>query len=185
MDEKEIKKNSDEHIHEADKDDTVTEIFDEMGEEVKKRDLEALLEEKENEIADLSNKLARLQADFQNYKRRSDKEREQSVNYGVEAVISGLLPVIDNFQRAIITCDDKSNGFFQGVEMIEKQLLELLNSNSVLEIPAKGEKFDPNLHHAVSVMESEEEPETVIEVLQKGYILKDRVVRPAMVIVSK
>jgi molecular chaperone GrpE len=69
--------------------------------------------------------------------------------------------------------------------MIEKQLLELLNSNSVLEIPAKGEKFDPNLHHAVSVMESEEEPETVIEVLQKGYILKDRVVRPAMVIVSK
>lgn len=185
MDETEIKKNSDEHIHEPDEVETVAENFDEMGEEVKKRDLEALLEEKENEIADLGNKLARLQADFQNYKRRSDKEREQSVNYGVEAVISGLLPVLDNFQRAIITCDDKSNGFFQGVEMIEKQLLELLNSNSVLEIPAKGEKFDPNLHHAVSVMESEEEPETVIEVLQKGYILKDRVVRPAMVIVSK
>lgn len=166
-------------------DEEKAEYTEEMGEEVKKKDFEALLEIKENEIADLENKLARLQADFQNYKKRSDREREQSVSYGVEAVILDLLPVVDNFQRAILTCEDKTNGFYQGVEMIEKQLLDLLSSNSVQEIPALGEKFDPNLHHAVSVVESDIDSETVIEVLQKGYIFKDKVIRPAMVIVSK
>ena len=166
-------------------DEEKAEYTEEMGEEVKKKDFEALLEIKENEIADLENKLARLQADFQNYKKRSDREREQSVSYGVEAVILDLLPVVDNFQRAILTCEDKTNGFYQGVEMIEKQLLDLLSSNSVQEIPALGEKFDPNLHHAVSVVESDIDSETVIEVLQKGYIFKDKVIRPAIVIVSK
>lgn len=185
MTDKEFETNETEISNEGSTDEDLAEYTEEMGEEVKKKDFEALLEVKENEIADLENKLARLQADFQNYKKRSDREREQSVNYGVETVIVGLLPVVDNFQRAISTCEDKANGFFQGVEMIEKQLLDLLSSNSVQEIPALGEKFDPNLHHAVSVMESDIDPETVIEVLQKGYILKDKVIRPAMVIVSK
>lgn len=185
MMDKELETKDTELSNEVNSEEYQEEYIEEMGEEVKKKDFEALLEVKENDIADLENKLARLQADFQNYKKRSDREREQSVNYGVEAVIVGLLPVVDNFQRAILTCEDKSNGFYQGVEMIEKQLLELLASNSVQEIPAIGEKFDPNLHHAVSVMESDIEPEMVLEVLQKGYILKDKVIRPAMVIVSK
>jgi molecular chaperone GrpE len=185
MTDKEFETNETEISNEGSTDEDLAEYTEEMGEEVKKKDFEALLEVKENEIADLENKLARLQADFQNYKKRSDREREQSVSYGVEAVIVGLLPVVDNFQRAISTCEDKTNGFFQGVEMIEKQLLDLLSSNSVQEIPALGEKFDPNLHHAVSVMESDIDPEIVIEVLQKGYILNDKVIRPAMVIVSK
>lgn len=185
MTDKEFETNETEISNEGSTDEDLAEYTEEMGEEVKKKDFEALLEVKENEIADLENKLARLQADFQNYKKRSDREREQSVSYGVETVIVGLLPVVDNFQRAISTCEDKTNGFFQGVEMIEKQLLDLLSSNSVQEIPALGEKFDPNLHHAVSVMESDIDPEIVIEVLQKGYILNDKVIRPAMVIVSK
>lgn len=190
MTEKEFETNETELSNEGNTDEGNTdeekaEYTEEMGEEVKKKDFEALLEIKENEIADLENKLARLQADFQNYKKRSDREREQSVSYGVEAVILDLLPVVDNFQRAILTCEDKTNGFYQGVEMIEKQLLDLLSSNSVQEIPALGEKFDPNLHHAVSVVESDIDSETVIEVLQKGYIFKDKVIRPAIVIVSK
>lgn len=182
---KELENKDAELSNEVNTEEDQAEYTEEMGDEVKKKDFEALLEVKENEIADLENKLARLQADFQNYKKRSDREREQSVSYGVEAVIVGLLPVVDNFQRAISTCEDKSNGFYQGVEMIEKQLIELLASNSVQEIPAVGEKFDPNLHHAVSVMESDIESEMVLEVLQKGYMLKEKVIRPAMVIVSK
>lgn len=185
MKDKDMKTNETELPNEGKPEEDQAEYTEEMGEEVKKKDFEKLFEVKEKEIVDLENKLARLQADFQNYKKRSEREREQSVSYGVEAVILGLLPILDNFQRAISICEDKSNGFFQGVEMIEKQLLELLADNSVQEIPAIGEKFDPNLHHAVSVMESEVESEIVLEVLLKGYMLKDKVIRPAMVIVSK
>ena len=148
-------------------------------------EFEVLLDQKQNEIADLNNKLTRLQADFQNFKKRSDREKEQSVNYGIEKVVKDLLPILDNFQRAVKTCENTESSFFQGIEMIQMQLLELLSSNSILEIAAAGEKFDPNQHHAVSVLESELGSETVVEVLQKGYKLNDKVIRPAMVIVSK
>ncbi|WP_409228598.1 nucleotide exchange factor GrpE [Gudongella sp. SC589] len=145
----------------------------------------ALLEEKENEIIDLNNKLTRLQADFQNFKRRTEKDRENSITYGIEAIILDLLPVIDNFQRAIAAQDDSEDSFYKGISMIEKQFIEVLERNSVHEIEALGKEFDPNLHHAVSAIESEEEEGTVVEVLQKGYILKDKVIRPSMVVVSK
>ncbi|HZH93433.1 MAG TPA: nucleotide exchange factor GrpE [Tissierellaceae bacterium] len=145
----------------------------------------AMLEEKENQIIDLNNKLTRLQADFQNFKRRTEKDRENSITYGIEAIILDLLPVIDNFQRAIAAQDNKEDGFYKGVSMIEKQFIDVLERNSVQEIEALGKEFDPNLHHAVSVVESEEEEGTVIEVLQKGYVLKDKVIRPCMVVVAK
>lgn len=148
-------------------------------------DFKVLLDQKQDEITDLNNKLTRLQADFQNFKKRSDREKEQSVNYGIEKVVKDLLPIFDNFQRAVKTCENTESSFFQGIEMIEMQLLELLNSNSIYEIAAAGEKFDPNLHYAVSVVESELESETIAEVLQKGYKFNDKVIRPAMVIVSK
>ncbi|WP_422486308.1 nucleotide exchange factor GrpE [Gudongella sp. DL1XJH-153] len=145
----------------------------------------AMLEEKENEILDLSNKLARLQADFQNFKRRTEKDREQSIIYGIEAIILDLLPVIDNFERAMKLQEDKEDNFYKGISMIEKQLVEVLEKNSVYEIEALGNDFDPNLHHAVSSVESDEKPGTVIEVLQKGYILNDKVIRPTIVVVAK
>lgn len=165
------------------------EIEDEVLQEEEEEDpifkSKALLEKKEEEILDLGNKLARLQADFQNYKRRTDKDREQSISYGIESVILDLLPVVDNFQRAMEAQENKEDNFYSGISMIEKQLIELMEKHSVVEIQAMGNEFDPNLHHAVSVIESEHESGLVIEVLQKGYIMKDKVIRPSVVVVSE
>ena len=167
------------------KESTGTEIPQEEEEDEPIFKSKAILEKKENEIIDLNNKLTRLQADFQNFKRRTEKDRENSITYGIEAIILDLLPVIDNFQRAIAAQDEKEDSFYKGISMIEKQFIDVLERNSVKEIEALGNEFDPNLHHAVSAVESEEEQGTVIEVLQKGYLLKDKVIRPSMVVVAK
>ncbi len=167
------------------KESTGTEIPQEEEEDDPIFKSKAILEKKENEIIDLNNKLTRLQADFQNFKRRTEKDRENSITYGIEAIILDLLPVIDNFQRAIAAQDEKEDSFYKGISMIEKQFIDVLERNSVKEIEALGNEFDPNLHHAVSAVESEEEQGTVIEVLQKGYLLKDKVIRPSMVVVAK
>ena len=143
------------------------------------------IEEKENQIQELSTRLTRLQADFQNFKRRTEKDREQSIAYGIEAIVLDLLPVIDNFQRAMEAQEDKDDGFYKGVSMIKKQLAEVLEKNLVQEIETYKKEFDPNLHDAVSTMDSEELSGTIIEVLRKGYIYKGKVIRPSMVIVAK
>ena len=144
------------------------------------------LSKKEDEIAELNNKLIRLQADFMNYRKRAEKEKENSISYGIEAIVLELLPIVDNFQRALESELDKENSFYQGVKMIEQQLINLLNKNNVVEIESVGREFNPNYHHAVFMEESEEfDSGVVIEILQKGYSLKDKVIRPAMVKVAK
>ncbi len=144
-----------------------------------------LLRQKEEEINDLNNKIMRLQADFLNYKKRTEKEKEESVNFGIQAVITDLLPIIDNFERALDSATNKEDSFYKGIEMIKDQLYDLLEKYNIREIKALGEKFDPNVHHAISTVDSKEEAGTVIEVYQKGYLMEDKVVRPSMVIVSK
>ncbi len=143
------------------------------------------IKEKEKELEDLQTKLTRLQADFQNYKRRTENDKAVSIKYGIESIAVDILPVLDNFQRALSTCEDKEDLFYSGVAMIEKQFIESLEKNNIVEIEALGKEFDPNFHHAVSTLESEEEKGTIIEVLQKGYMLNEKVIRPAMVIVSQ
>lgn len=143
------------------------------------------IKEKEQELGELQNKLTRLQADFQNYKRRTENDKATSFNYGIESMVMDILPVLDNFQRALTTSEDKEDLFYKGVTMIEKQFIEALEKNSVKEIKALGREFDPNFHHAVSTIESEEEKGVIIEVLQKGYLINEKVIRPAMVIVSQ
>ncbi|NLL81536.1 MAG: nucleotide exchange factor GrpE [Tissierellia bacterium] len=141
---------------------------------------------KDDEIEDLKSKLTRLQADFVNYKRRAEKDRESSIDFGIESIVCDLLPIIDNFQRALTSEVDKDDNFYKGVSLIEQQLIEMLKNNSVHEIEALGKEFDPNYHHAVTMEESTEyESGIVIEILQKGYMLKDKVLRPSMVKVSK
>lgn len=138
------------------------------------------------EVEELTVKLARLQADFVNYKNRSEKEKESSIAYGVESFVCGLLPIMDNFERAIESEADKDSGFFKGVEMILKQLKILLVNKGIEEIKDLGMDFDPNIHNAIFMEESEEfEPGKVISAIQKGYKFKDKVIRPSMVIVSK
>ena len=151
-----------------------------------KEQSDEVLEAKDNEINELNNKLMRLQADFINYKKRSDKEKENSINYGIESVVIELLPIIDNFSRALNSEVDKEDSFFKGISMIEKQLEDMLKKLSVEEIESLGQPFDPNLHHAVIMEDSSEyEAGVVTEVLQIGYRLKEKVIRPSMVKVSK
>lgn len=148
--------------------------------------LEEILESKNRELEELNNKLLRLQADFVNFRKRAEKEKESTISYALESFVCSLLPIIDNFQRAMESEDNKENGFYKGIEMIYQQLMKVLNENGIEEIKSLGENFDPNFHHAVFMEESDEYEEgKITEVLQNGYILKDRVIRPSMVKVAK
>jgi len=156
------------------------------NEVVDMENLKKQLIEKEALIEDYYNRLARAQADYENLKRRMNEEREKLTNYAAENLITGILPVLDNFQRALENQKDCSDEFVAGVEMIYKQLQDVLKKDGVEEMNPLGEDFDPNKHEAVMQVESEEyEENKIIEVLRKGYILKDKVIRPAMVKVAK
>lgn len=139
----------------------------------------------ENEIEELTNRLLRLQADFMNYKNRVDKDKENLYTYATEDIVTQLLPVLDNFERALDNIDEKDK-VYEGVKMIYDQILDVLSKNGLKEIQSVGESFDPNFHHAVFTEEVEDKEEDIIlEVLQKGYMLKDKVIRPSMVKVAK
>jgi len=156
------------------------------NEVVDMENLKKQLIEKEALIEDYYNRLARAQADYENLKRRMNEERERLTNYAAENLITDILPVLDNFQRALENQKDCSDEFVAGVEMIYKQLQDVLKKDGVEEMNPLGEDFDPNKHEAVMQVESEEyEENKIIEVLRKGYILKDKVIRPAMVKVAK
>ena len=129
-------------------------------------------------------KYQRLMADFQNYKRRTEKEKSDIYAYANEKLILGLLEVIDNFERAVLseTADEK---YAEGMEMIFKQLKGVLEKSGLEEIKALGEGFDPNFHNAVMTEDNDQfESGSVTEVLQKGYTLNGKVIRPSMVKVN-
>ena len=129
-------------------------------------------------------KYQRLMADFQNYKRRTEKEKNDIYAYANEKLILGLLEVIDNFERAVLseTADEK---YAEGMEMIFKQLKGVLEKSGLEEIKALGEGFDPNFHNAVMTEDNDKfESGSVTEVLQKGYTLNGKVIRPSMVKVN-
>ncbi|GLO66626.1 MULTISPECIES: nucleotide exchange factor GrpE [Oceanobacillus] len=133
------------------------------------------------------NRLVRLQAEFDNYKRRTLKEREADRKYKSQDLITELLPAMDNFERALqVEVTEENKSIIDGIMMVYRQLQEALTSQGVEPIKTEGEAFDPNLHHAVMQIEDESvESNVVVEELQKGYQLKDRVIRPAMVKVNK
>ncbi len=161
------------------------EILQDVKEEEAILNFKNKIKEKEQELEDLQTKLTRLQADFQNYKKRTEKDKALFVDYGIESMTIDMLPILDNFQRALSTSEDEDNLFYKGLCMIEKQFTEALEKNGVKEIEALGKEFDPKFHHAVSTQESEEKPGIILEVSQKGYIINEKVIRPAMVIVSQ
>lgn len=140
-----------------------------------------------NRLEDTQQRMLRLQADFDNYKKRAAKEKEDLWNYASEEIVKELLPVLDNFERALSSLGEKGDnkdkvGYIQGVQMVYNQFIEVLKKEGLEEIPALGEPFDPNIHHAVA-QESKDDCEDnfIIEVYQKGYKLKDKVIRPSMV----
>jgi molecular chaperone GrpE len=156
------------------------------GQEALERELAALKQEK----AQLEERWVRLQADFENHRKRTLREKQEALAYGHEIVVKDLLPVVDNLERAIEHASASSGadfeGMLQGVELVRRELLAVLAKHGVSAIEAEGEVFDPNLHEALAQMEDEEVPAGRIgRMLQKGYRLRDRLLRPARVMVSK
>jgi len=126
-------------------------------------------------------KYLRLMADFQNYKKRVEKEKKDLYSYANENLVTELLDVLDNFERALEQ-ECSAEGFKEGMEMIFKQLKNVLEKAGLAEIPALGEDFDPNVHNAVMTEETDEyESGKVSGVMQKGYTLNGKVIRPSMV----
>lgn len=143
------------------------------------------MENYKKECEELKDKFVRLTAEFQNFKRRTEKEKADLYKYANEKLIVDILPVIDNFERAIDSMknDEECNGHaVEGVELIQKSLVEMLEKNGLEEILSVGEKFDPEVHHAVMTgQEDGFESDQVIEEFQKGYKLNSKVIRPSMV----
>ncbi len=138
------------------------------------------------EAGELNQRYMRLAADFQNYKRRAEKEKGDIYAYANEKIVVELLDVIDNFERALEHSKSGTESFVEGMNMIFKQFKGVLEKNGVEEINASGEPFDPNYHHAVLTENSVEyDSGRVTQVLQKGYMLNKKVIRPAMVKVAE
>ncbi|MBF2052575.1 MAG: nucleotide exchange factor GrpE [Candidatus Sericytochromatia bacterium] len=135
-----------------------------------------------------NDQLMRIAADFENYKRRHEREKEDWAKYAGQQVIATLLPVIDNFERALQTEPkaEEFENFVEGVRMIHRQLVEVLGKAGVEVIQAVGEPFNPEFHEAIMSEASDEVPdETVLAEFQKGYVMNGRLLRPSIVKVSK
>lgn len=161
---------------------------DAPAEETQTEMLEKQLKELQERLEEKENKLLRVQADFENYKRRARLDLEAAEKYRSQRIISDLLPALDNFERALQIDPDneQTKSLLQGMEMVHRQILEALKNEGVEQIPSVGEQFDPNMHQAVMQVEDEAyESNAVVEELQKGYKLKDRVIRPSMVKVNQ
>ena len=134
----------------------------------------------------LFDRVARLQAEFDNYRKRAAKENADFRDFAVADAARALLPVIDNFSLALKNSSARPEDLRKGVELIYKQLQDVLQKLNVQRIPAQGEPFDPRVHEAIEVVESNDAPDHhVLEELQPGYRIKERLLRPAMVRVSK
>ena len=148
-------------------------------------DLQARLAELETRHAEVSDAYLRAKAEAENTRRRADDEISKARKYAVESFADSLLPVKDSQEAAIAMPAATPEQMLEGVHATLRQLVSALERNKVLEIsPATGAKFDPHQHQAISVVPATQEPNTVVAVLQKGYLIADRVLRPALVTVA-
>ncbi|MFA6808537.1 MAG: nucleotide exchange factor GrpE [Eubacteriales bacterium] len=163
---------------------------DEANEEV---NTECVQEEEKIEVEDFQKKaeeyygrLQRLQAEFDNFRKRTRKEKEETAKYALEKIIGNLLPVLDNFKRAVEASQTSQDFeiYSKGINMILRQFVKVLEDEGLKEIEAVGQEFDPNIHEALMQVESDESENVVLEELEKGYYLKDKVIRPTKVKVS-
>jgi molecular chaperone GrpE len=142
----------------------------------------------QEELQIFQDKYMRLAAEFENYKRRAQRDQSDSIRYANESLLKKILPTLDNLERAIKSGTDAgaSGALIEGVELTHKQFLETIEKLGVRQVTSTGAEFDPNIHQAVAQVESETAaPNTVVEEFQKGYFLYDRILRPAMVTVAK
>lgn len=186
----------------ADKDEPENKMESEEPLKEKKKETESLssknnsCKEEKNELEKLKDELAvekdrvlRLSAEFENYKKRSSKEMNDFKKFANETIFRQLLTVVDNMERAISSAKDEESEasvLLEGVEMTHKEILRILTNFNVKPVEAEGKTFDPAFHQAVTQQETEDYPEnTVVVELQKGYLFHDRLIRPSMVVVSK
>ena len=160
------------------------EVKKEEKTENKEKELNEQISKLKDELADVKDRHTRLIAEFDNLKKRSAKERDQLYNSIMGDIMTGILPVLDNLEKAV-QVETKDTGYKQGVELVYKQLQDLLKANGVEEIEAVGKTFDPELHEAVSSVIDENLGEKEIkEDYRKGYKIGDRVIRHSMVVVA-
>lgn len=141
-------------------------------------------DKKDEQIEELNDRLMRTMAEFDNFRKRTEKEKQQMFEIGAKDIIEKILPVIDNFERGLnsVPEDDRDSAFVQGIEQIYKQLMTTLEGAGVTAIEAVGKEFDPNFHNAVMHAEDENFGENIVsEELQKGYMYRESVVRHSMV----
>jgi len=151
---------------------------------------EAPVDEKDRltaELQEMNNKYLRLYAEFENYKKRVNKDKEELVKYGNESLLYELLPVIDNLEMALMHASNNvSSGLVQGVEITLKELQKILEKFGLIAIEANNKPFDPLVHHAMTQNERDDiDEKIVVEEFRKGYMLRDKVLRPSLVAVSK
>jgi len=154
------------------------------------QDLKGLYEEKLAETAEQADAQLRLQAEFENFRRRSLKEKQESFKFGHQNLVKDLLSVVDNLERALEhgaqNAGAEAEGILDGVELVYREILGALAKHAVQEIEAEGETFDPAVYEAMGQIPNGEVPaNTVLQVLQKGYVIHDRMIRPSRVIVSR
>jgi molecular chaperone GrpE len=198
MEKKEKKKNQNQTVL----GETVREnLLDDMGEELrlhleeerkeKEKEIEELkkrVEEKDKEISEHHHRLLRIAADFDNYKKRAAKEKEEWAKFANEDLIKSILPFIDNLERAVSHSENSQDihSLLEGIKLTVQQLLQTLNKFGVSPIESLGKPFDPTMHNAMLVVETDQhEPNRVVEEFQRGYLLNDRLLRAAAVSVSK
>ncbi len=189
-----VEERNEQVVEEAKETQTEESITAENSEEtvVEEKSEAALLQEKVDELqaklTETEGRTLRLQADFENYKRRVQLDKQAAEKYRSQSLVSDILPALDNFERAmqVEASDEQMKSLLQGMEMVYRQLLEALTKEGVEAIEAVGKQFDPHEHQAVmQVEDSEFESNAVVEEFQKGYKLKDRVIRPSMVKVNQ
>ena len=144
------------------------------------------LTEAQEATAELNERIVRLTADFDNFRKRAQREKDEARQFANQGLLEKLLPVLDNFEMALTAVKDADPSVRDGVQMILDQLLGVLKESGVEPVDAMGQPFDPNLHEALSQEETTEVEEgTVVQQVQRGYKLNDRLVRPARVVVAK
>ncbi|PIS29315.1 nucleotide exchange factor GrpE [Candidatus Saganbacteria bacterium CG08_land_8_20_14_0_20_45_16] len=160
-----------------------TENLDSKTEEQPASELDLLIKE----LADKNNSYLRTLADFDNFKKRTASEKEQFIRFANESLIAELLPIVDNFSRAIEAAEKAgaSEEMIKGLCLVKRQIDDTLTKYGVKEVDALGKPFDPNFHEAIVQKEAKGEEGVILEEMQKGYTLYGKLIRPAMVIVSK
>ena len=139
---------------------------------------------KEIKVTDLTETVQRVQADFENYKKRTEKDKQDFVRYACQNIVLDLLPILDNFELALNHTKDKEE-FVKGIELVYSNFIDILEKNGLKQINALSKEFDPSLHEALMQEKSKEKPGTIIEEFQKGYRINEKVIRPTKVKVAR